>query len=169
MEKETVDATMTSNEFRIAILKAPSEDGAEQDSYVQMLNNNGFPAVMLPTLKFQFKNLDTLGSCLRHPEKYSGDLVIYDSGLLKLSYGVKNAHTFIGIIVNSPRCARAITQSFKEVSNDEKLLMKWKKLKCYVVGDATARLIADNLSFIYEGNDCGNLSNLLELIAKGKY
>lgn len=76
-------------------------------------------------------------------------------------------YNFLGIIVNSPRCARAIIESFKTLSDDE-LPTKWKSMKCFVVGNATGCLLSDNLSLTCEGSDCGNLSSLLAVIAKGK-
>lgn len=67
---------MALNEFRVVILKAPSEEGIEQDPYVELLTNKGFSAIMIPTLQFQFQNLESLTDCLQHPDEYSGDFII---------------------------------------------------------------------------------------------
>lgn len=69
---------MAANKFRVIILKAPSEEGVEQDAYVQLLNSSGFSAIMIPTLEFRYKNLDLLSDCLRRPHEYSGDEKIHE-------------------------------------------------------------------------------------------
>lgn len=73
---------------------------------------------------------------------------------------------FAGLIVSSSRCATALVESFK-LMDDCTTLDRWKCLKCYVVGDTTGRVMRENLSFECEGNTAGNMSNLLEIIAKG--
>lgn len=75
MDNKTLDSAMTPIKFQVIILKAPSEEGLEQDPYVELLTKRGFSAIMIPTLQFQYRNLESLADCLQHPDEYSGDFI----------------------------------------------------------------------------------------------
>lgn len=74
-------------------------------------------------------------------------------------------NSFVGIVFNSPRCVRAVIESL----NHEHLKDEWKSLKCFAVGEATGRLVENELHLNYEGQSSGNLSNLLQDIARCKF
>ena len=70
-----------------------------------------------------------------------------------------------GILFSSPRCVRAVKESLK----DEQLKNEWKCLKCFVVGEATGKVLENELQLNYEGQFSGNLSNLLQDISQRAY
>lgn len=55
----------------VLILKSPSDDDV-QDPYVEALHKSGVQVKFVPTLQFQYKNLEILRSRLQQPENYSG-------------------------------------------------------------------------------------------------
>lgn len=53
------------------LLKAQSEFD-EEDPYVKALSDLKISSALIPTLQFQFKNMDILQKCLSEPENYAG-------------------------------------------------------------------------------------------------
>lgn len=54
------------------ICKALSEEKESIDPYVNILNSRGYDAHMLPSLEFEYHNLDVLKNKLQNPQDYSG-------------------------------------------------------------------------------------------------
>lgn len=66
-----------------------------------------------------------------------------------------------GVIFNSPRCVRSVIECIKKTP----LKGEWRNLKCFVVGEATGKLVKSELNLKYEGESSGNLCNLLQEIS----
>jgi len=54
------------------IFKAHSEENESIDPYVNILNNRGYDAQIIPTLEFKYHNFDELKNKLQKPQHYSG-------------------------------------------------------------------------------------------------
>lgn len=54
------------------ICKAHSEEKESIDPYVNILNDQGYDAHMVPSLEFEYHNLDVLKNKLQNPQDYSG-------------------------------------------------------------------------------------------------
>lgn len=118
---------------KVVILKSESESS---DTYAELLKENNFEAIFVPTLEFGFKNLDTLRAKLEEPENFSG------------------------IIFTSPRSVEACEQAVKQTHFDK----KWKELYNYCVGDVTHNIIHTALDMNARGKGTGNANNLAEYI-----
>uniref|UniRef100_A0A1B6KYP7 Uroporphyrinogen-III synthase n=1 Tax=Graphocephala atropunctata TaxID=36148 RepID=A0A1B6KYP7_9HEMI len=122
----------------VFICKAISEETHQgSDSYCDELENKGFTTKMIPVLDFTYKNIDILKSKLSQPNLFSG------------------------IIFTSPRCVRAVINA---VESAEQLDHRWRELQTYAVGEATARLVTENLKLNPEGSCAGNGFTLAPII-----
>jgi len=120
----------------VLLLKAPKTD-EPFDSYIHMLESEGFKAVSVPALTFSFINLDRLHEALQFDEKFSG------------------------LVLTSPRSVEAVRHCF--VSLTEPVCSKWSTKYTFVVGNATS-LAAKNIGLKPSGSDCGNASLLAPFI-----
>ena len=118
----------------VIILKSESESSEE---YADMLKQNKFNAIFVPTLGFGFKQMDILRAKLLAPENYTG------------------------LILTSPRTVDAV----REALGDTPLPEEWKSLHNYSVGEVTHHLAMTTLDHLYtKGKETGNASNLADFI-----
>ncbi|KAK7109235.1 uroporphyrinogen-III synthase-like isoform X2 [Littorina saxatilis] len=120
----------------VLLLKAPTE--SEEDRFVEILENAGFRAILVPVLSFNYINQEQLTEALQHPEK------------------------FAGIIFTSPRAVKAVTMALEAVEGDSQQ-HDCCRLRCFVVGQATADA-AKEVHFNPEGAETGNAERLSEFI-----
>ncbi|XP_025095271.1 uroporphyrinogen-III synthase-like [Pomacea canaliculata] len=125
-----------SNRTCVLLLKAPKED--EEDPYINILEEAGFDATVVPVLSFRFVNQKELGAALQHYERLSG------------------------VVFTSPRAVQAISKAISCMPDDEAVFDP-SLLRCFVVGHATADA-AQALGFKTEGAEAGSGKNLAELI-----
>lgn len=123
---------------RVVILKSESES---TDTYIDLLRENNFDPIFIPTLEFRFKNLDKLEEKLQSPESFSG------------------------IFFTSPRSVEACEQALKSTETTEPLLKsKWKELNNYCVGEVTHNLVHSVFDMNARGKHTGNANNLADFV-----
>lgn len=54
------------------VFKALSEENESVDPYVNILKNRGYDVRLIPTIGFEYHNLDELNRKLQNPQDYSG-------------------------------------------------------------------------------------------------
>lgn len=118
---------------KVVILKSESESS---ESYAELLKENHFEAIFVPTLEFRFKNLEQLKNKLHEP------------------------HNFSGIIFTSPRSVEACEQAIK----GEHFNKDWKELHNYCVGEVTHNLIHTALDMNARGKQTGTANNLADFL-----
>lgn len=120
---------------RVVLLKSESES---TDSYTQLLRENNFQPLFIPTLEFRFKLLEKLREKLLTPDVYSG------------------------IVFTSPRSVEAC----EEALNEEQLKLndKWSTLHNYCVGEVTHNLIHVALGLNARGKHTGTANNLADFM-----
>ncbi|XP_034943966.1 uroporphyrinogen-III synthase [Chelonus insularis] len=124
--------------LEIILCKSVSDNNESQEEYIQYLQSAGYSCYVLPTLCFEFVNLEDLQNRLSKPYLYSG------------------------LILTSARSVEAIKNATKQNIPDT-----WKKLPAYCVGPTTESLARSNLKLeACEGSHCGNSKNLAEYIIK---
>ena len=67
-------SSMSSKLKKVVLCKGVTSDNDLQDSYKITLQESGYECDILPTLNFEFVNLDELKSCLTSSQQYSGKL-----------------------------------------------------------------------------------------------
>lgn len=112
--------------------------GNEPDRYVQTFAEAGLRARCEPVLRFAFPHDVELRDRLRRRRRYAG------------------------IIVTSPRAARALRRVFDELGT---LHSQWDGAPAYVVGPKTGERLRD-LGFEVSGEETGNAAALVDLITK---
>ncbi|VVC45789.1 Hypothetical protein CINCED_3A002275 [Cinara cedri] len=120
------------------VFKADSEENEPVDPYVSILKNHGYTAQLIPTLEFEYYNFDELKKKLQKPQDYSG------------------------MVITSPRCARGVIKCLGGFKVDE----KWCNKPIFVVGEATSRLITNELGLKPIGAETGNAMALIPIILK---
>lgn len=118
---------------RVVILKS---EGESTDSYNDILKENKFEPIFVPTLEFRYKDLDKLREKLQSPEKYAG------------------------LLFTSPRSVDAVTEAL----NGQKLHSQWEALHNYCVGEVTHNLVSSFLYIACKGKQSGNANNLADFI-----
>lgn len=63
---------LKSNSISFIVFKAHSEENELVDPYVNILINRGYDARFIPTLEFEYHNIDMLKCKLQKPQDYSG-------------------------------------------------------------------------------------------------
>uniref|UniRef100_A0A8D2JJT2 Uroporphyrinogen-III synthase n=1 Tax=Varanus komodoensis TaxID=61221 RepID=A0A8D2JJT2_VARKO len=141
--------------MKVLLLKEPKESENGQDPYVkfqillllagyfaysvQELGLHGLEATLIPVLAYEFISLQTFFEKLFHPEQYQG------------------------LIFTSPRAVQAIRLCLQDNCKGEvwkkSLREKWNTKSVYVVGKATAGLVAE-IGLIPQGENCGNAEKL---------
>ncbi len=112
--------------------------GNEPDRYVQAFAEVGLRARCEPVLRFAFPHDEELRDRLRWRRRYAG------------------------IIVTSPRAARALRRVFDDLGT---LHARWEGTPAYVVGPKTGERLRD-LGFEVSGDETGNAAALVDLIAE---
>lgn len=84
------------SKMSFVILKAQSEENKQVDPYVNALEDRGHNAWLIPTLEFEYHNLDQLKTKLKSPQHYSGEslsvlLGTYLSNSTKIHYKYFNS------------------------------------------------------------------------------
>lgn len=64
--------SLSKSNIAFIIFKAQSEENEPLDPYENILKNQGYEAYLVPTLEFEYHNLDNLKNKLQHPQDYSG-------------------------------------------------------------------------------------------------
>uniref|UniRef100_A0A8D2JAL1 Uroporphyrinogen-III synthase n=1 Tax=Varanus komodoensis TaxID=61221 RepID=A0A8D2JAL1_VARKO len=125
--------------MKVLLLKEPKESENGQDPYVKELGLHGLEATLIPVLAYEFISLQTFFEKLFHPEQYQG------------------------LIFTSPRAVQAIRLCLQDNCKGEvwkkSLREKWNTKSVYVVGKATAGLVAE-IGLIPQGENCGNAEKL---------
>ncbi|KAJ6668966.1 hypothetical protein lerEdw1_007775 [Lerista edwardsae] len=125
--------------MKVLLLKDPKESENEPDPYTKELGLDGLEATLIPVLAFEFISLPTLLEKLFHPEQYHG------------------------LIFTSPRAVEAIRLCLKNNSKEDvwkhRLREKWNAKSIYVVGKATAGLVAE-IGLMSQGENCGTAEKL---------
>lgn len=62
----------TKSKISFIIFKAESEENETVDPYVNILKNRGYNAYLVPTLQFEYYNLDKLNNKFKKSDYYSG-------------------------------------------------------------------------------------------------
>lgn len=119
----------------VLLLKSRNSDNSE-DGYEKILKENNFAVTTINPLGFVFKDLDALKKKLESPDDYSG------------------------LIFISPRCVQAAVL----ISESENVMEKWKDKNNFVVGEATYKVVLDQLGLTCSGKNTGNALNLATLI-----
>ncbi|XP_053168850.1 uroporphyrinogen-III synthase isoform X2 [Hemicordylus capensis] len=103
------------------------------------LGLHGLEATLIPVLAFEFISLQTFLEKLFHPEQYRG------------------------LIFTSPRAVEAVRLCLGDHAKEEdwknSVREKWNSKSVYVVGKATAGLVAE-IGLIPQGENCGNAEKL---------
>ncbi|XP_050437494.1 uroporphyrinogen-III synthase-like [Adelges cooleyi] len=120
------------------ILKAQNEENESTDPYIEVLHEKGYDAHFVPTLQFEYYNLDELRKKLQNPQDYSG------------------------LVLTSPRCVRGVLKCL----DNSKLNNNWHNKPIFVVGEATARLVTKELNQKPIGANTGNATALVPIILK---
>lgn len=118
---------------KVLLLKSETESA---ESYANLLRENDFESIFIPTLEFRFKQLDILKDKLRNPDGFSG------------------------IIFTSPRSVEACEQAIIGGKLDE----RWTVLHNYCVGEVTHNLVQSSLDLSPKGKHTGNANNLSDFI-----
>nr|XP_003218642.1 PREDICTED: uroporphyrinogen-III synthase [Anolis carolinensis] len=125
--------------MKVLLLKDPKESENGPDPYIEELGSHGLEATLIPVLAFEFISLQSLFEKLSCPEQY------------------------LGLIFTSPRAVEAIKLCLADKSKKEDwknyLREKWNTKSIYVVGKATAVLVAE-LGLIPQGENSGNAEKL---------
>ncbi|XP_062988876.1 uroporphyrinogen-III synthase [Elgaria multicarinata webbii] len=127
--------------MKVLLLKDPKESENGQDPYIKELGLHGLEATLIPVLAFEFISLQTFFDKLFHPEQYHG------------------------LIFTSPRAVEAVRLCLEDNCKKEvwenSLREKWNTKPVYVVGKATAGLVAE-IGLRPQGENCGNAEKLAE-------
>ncbi|KAG5681734.1 hypothetical protein PVAND_011143 [Polypedilum vanderplanki] len=119
---------------KIILFKSESDGG---DKFVEELEKNNFVVQSIPSIDFEFKNLDILSEKLRKSNDYEG------------------------IIFTSPRSIFATQQLLK--SNPDNL-KSWSDKRNFTVGESTYNLAKKLISLETAGKEAGNAQNLSTII-----
>lgn len=119
----------------VVLLKSESES---TDSYTELLRENNFRPLFVPTLEFRFKLLDKLREKLQAPDQYSG------------------------IVFTSPRSVEACEEALGE--QQLKIDDKWSTLHNYCVGEVTHNMIHVALGLNARGKHSGSANTLADFI-----
>ncbi|XP_063291147.1 uroporphyrinogen-III synthase [Pelobates fuscus] len=129
--------------MKVLLLKDPKGGDLASDPYVKELSTHGVQATLIPVLSFTFVSLEDFFDKLSHPENYDG------------------------LIFTSPRAVEAIKLCLEKPNNKEVwehcLKDKWNSKPVYVVGKATAALVAE-IGLLSEGEESGNAEKLADHI-----
>ncbi|XP_064418859.1 uroporphyrinogen-III synthase isoform X2 [Latimeria chalumnae] len=135
--------------MKVLLLKDPRDTEGGADPYIEEFSSSGLEATLIPVLAFEFVSLASLFEKLSHPEEFGG------------------------LIFTSPRAVEAVKLCIAESNNKEEwcnfLKEQWKLKSVYVVGNATATLVADGvklkgIGLMPQGEDSGNAEKLAEFI-----
>ncbi|XP_053168851.1 uroporphyrinogen-III synthase isoform X3 [Hemicordylus capensis] len=125
--------------MKVLLLKDPKESEHGPDPYIRELGLHGLEATLIPVLAFEFISLQTFLEKLFHPEQYRG------------------------LIFTSPRAVEAVRLCLGDHAKEEdwknSVREKWNSKSVYVVGKATAGLVAE-IGLIPQGENCGNAEKL---------
>jgi len=122
---------------KVILLRSPVDSDVNgQDEYSRLLQDAGYTVCLVPTLAFEYQNLDSLASLLASPSSFSG------------------------LIFTSPRAVTAAS----DASRGQKLASAWKDKPCFVVGARTCSLVKERLGLSGSASDSGNAENLAEEI-----
>uniref|UniRef100_A0A8D0H0Q8 Uroporphyrinogen-III synthase n=1 Tax=Sphenodon punctatus TaxID=8508 RepID=A0A8D0H0Q8_SPHPU len=125
--------------MKVLLLKDPKEGDSRSDPYIKELGLYGLEATLIPVLAFEFVSLQTFFEKLSRPERYGG------------------------LIFTSPRAVEALKLCLGEKSKNEawkkSLEEKWNTKSTYVVGKATASVVAE-IGLAPQGEECGNAEKL---------
>ncbi|XP_050533136.1 uroporphyrinogen-III synthase [Daktulosphaira vitifoliae] len=124
--------------YSFIILKAQSEENESLDPYIDLLQKKGYEVHFVPTLQFEYHNLDVLKKKLNQPMNYSG------------------------LVLTSPRCLRGVMKSLKNDKLDE----NWHQKPIFVVGETTSRLVVNELNQEPVGAYSGNAMSLIPILSK---
>ncbi|CAM4712626.1 unnamed protein product [Leuciscus chuanchicus] len=128
--------------MKVLLLKEPRESENEEDPYIKELASYGHTATLIPVLSFKFVSLNELLERLFQPER------------------------FAGLIFTSPRAVEAVKMCLDSHTHTHKwdaVKDEWKAKSVYVVGKATASLVAD-LGLCPLGEETGTADSLSLLI-----
>ncbi|XP_053306924.1 uroporphyrinogen-III synthase isoform X2 [Spea bombifrons] len=129
--------------MKVLLLKDPKTNDLSSDPYVKELSSHGFQTRLIPVLSFKFVSLEILFEKLSQPENYDG------------------------LIFTSPRAVDAVKLCLEKPTNKEAweqcLKGKWNSKRVYVVGKATAALVAE-IGLVSEGEESGNAEKLADHI-----
>lgn len=132
---------MTANAKDVILFKnkgSGDEDNAEE--YELELQKVDLNVIFIPTLAFEFLNLEMLIEKLNAVNEFSG------------------------LILTSQRSIEAISQCLTEIPDT--ILSKWKTLPCFVIGPKSYAKCKLLLNFDACGQGCGNAEALIPVIAK---
>ncbi|XP_037082868.1 uroporphyrinogen-III synthase-like [Pollicipes pollicipes] len=118
------------------VLLRSQESSSGQDRYTDMIQAAGYHVHNVPTLAFQYQNLDVLKKCLDSPT------------------------SFAGIVFTSPRAVLAAS----EANHGQKLDGAWFEKPCFVVGERTQSLAMESLGLCGIGAESGNAEKLADVI-----
>ncbi|XP_061491681.1 uroporphyrinogen-III synthase isoform X2 [Rhineura floridana] len=125
--------------MKVLLLKDPKEGENGPDPYINELSLHGLEATLIPVLAFEFISLQAFFEKLFHPEQYSG------------------------LIFTSPRAVEAFRLCLDDNSKKEVwkncLREKWNTKSVYVVGKATAGVVAE-MGLTSQGENSGNAEKL---------
>ncbi|XP_055852807.1 uroporphyrinogen-III synthase [Episyrphus balteatus] len=127
-------STTTMKPRTVIVLKSESDS---TDTYAQLLRENNFNAIFVPTLGFGFKKLDELRQKLINAEQYAG------------------------VIFTSPRCIEAVIEALQQ----REMPKSWHLLHNFSVGEVTHNLAMTRLQQLFtRGKETGNASALADFI-----
>ncbi|KAG8226319.1 hypothetical protein J437_LFUL011432 [Ladona fulva] len=124
----------------IFILKA-SETADNSDPYEEIFSLSGFCPVVIPSIEFEFCNLDVLKEKLLNPLSYSG------------------------IIFTSPRSVKAVSLALENLS----LPQAWTSLPTFVVGETTHQTVENSLGLHADGKECGSAKELAPVVSSREF
>ncbi|KAK7135157.1 hypothetical protein R3I93_018307 [Phoxinus phoxinus] len=126
--------------MKVLLLKEPRESENEADPYIKELASCGHTAALIPVLSFTFVSLNELSERLFQPERFGG------------------------LIFTSPRAVEAVKTCLDSHTHKWAAVKdEWNAKPVYVVGKATASLVAD-LGLCPLGEETGTADSLSLLI-----
>nr|XP_028585803.1 uroporphyrinogen-III synthase isoform X1 [Podarcis muralis]XP_028585804.1 uroporphyrinogen-III synthase isoform X1 [Podarcis muralis]XP_028585805.1 uroporphyrinogen-III synthase isoform X1 [Podarcis muralis]XP_028585807.1 uroporphyrinogen-III synthase isoform X1 [Podarcis muralis] len=129
--------------MKVLLLKEPKESENGPDPYIKELGLHGLEATLIPVLAFEFTSLQAFSERVFHPQQYSG------------------------LIFTSPRAVEAFRLCLDDITKKKvwknSLREKWNTKSIYVVGKATAELVAE-IGLTSQGESSGNAEKLAEYI-----
>lgn len=131
---------MSIKKGKVCILKAQSDD--DSGTYVQIMRESDLVPEVIPVLSFEYCNLSHLKDLLNKPQDYSG------------------------IIFTSPRAVHAVSGS---IGSAENFPSEWQDRSFFTVGEATKRILFNELNADGKCGDTENAVGLADLILKGTY
>jgi len=124
------------------LCKGTVDSNDTRNEYIDIFRANGINCKLLPTLRFEFVNLQRLTNSLLLPSSYSG------------------------LILTSRRSVEAIDIALANEENND-LAEVWKNSPAYCVGPATASLARSKLKLRNRlGSECGNATDLSNYIVE---